>query len=191
MNELTVTLLILTNVFIAALLGVLVYFIVKLVKEDRKRKEAPENQSNVYHPQIEDRIQGLKNLKPVSRDLFCPNHPDEPGEAQCAICDELFCRVCIRPFKTLHYCKEHLALIMRHDWVEVLTLKTSTTDPEEGVRLYDRKKTVFQSNGFPTYVETHYKIDVDSDHIETYLKLFAIDEQADQAKSLFSELPKS
>lgn len=188
MSELTIILLILTNVFIAALLGVLIFFIVKLVKEDRKGSQnhgaAP---TKMYHSEVEGRIQELKSLKPVSRDLFCPNHPDEPGEAQCAICDDLYCRVCIRPFKSLHYCKEHLALIMRHDWVEILTLKTSTTDPEEGVRLYDRKKHVFREHGLPTYVETHYKIDVDSDHIETHLKLFAVDDQAGEASKLFSE----
>ncbi len=185
MNELTIILLILTNVFIAALLGVLVYFIVRLVKEDRGRREEAQSKGPAYHPEVEGRINELKTLRPVSRDLFCPNHPDEPGEAQCAICDELYCKVCIRPFKSLHYCKEHLALIMRHDWVEILTLKTSTTDPEEGVRLYDRKKLVFREHGLPTYVETHYKIDVDSDHIETHLKLFAIDEQAPEIKEFF------
>lgn len=184
MNELTVILLILTNVFIAALLGVLVFFVVKMVKEDRDRKSSSEEKRS-YPPEVEELIREAKNLKPVSKDLFCPNHPDEPGEAQCAICDELYCKACIRPFKSLHYCKEHLALIMRHDWVEILTLRTSTTDPEEGVRLYDRKKEVFRNNGFPTYVETHYKIDVDSDHIETYLKLFAINEQASEIKGLF------
>lgn len=187
MNELTVILLILTNVFIAALLGVLVFFIVKLVKEDRSRKENSSSEVRQYPPEVEELIREAKSLKPVSRDLFCPNHPDEPGEAQCAVCDELYCKACIRPFKSLHFCKEHLALIMRHDWVEVLTLKTSTTDPEEGVRLYDRKKEVFRQNGLPTYVETHYKIDVDSDHIETYLKLFAIDEDSQKAAELFQE----
>lgn len=190
MNELTIILLILTNVFIAALLGVLVYFIVKLVKDDRNRKSENASLPTSYHPEIEGRIQELKSLRPVSRDLFCPNHPDEPGEAQCAICDELYCKACIRPFKSLHFCKEHLALIMRHDWAEVLTLKTSTTDPEEGVRLYDRKKAVFRDHGLPTYVETHYKIDVDSDHIETYLKLFAIDDQVDETKRKFSDDPE-
>lgn len=184
MSELTVILLILTNVFIAALLGVLVFFILRIVREDRKQS-TDSSASRTYHPEIEGRIQELKNLRPVSRDLFCPNHPDEPGEASCAICGDLFCKACIRPFKSLHFCKEHLALIMRHDWVEVLTLRTSTTDPEEGVRLYDRKKEIFQNNGLPTYVETHYKIDVDSDHIETYLKLFAIEDQATEIKDLF------
>lgn len=188
MNELTIILLILTNVFIAALLGVLVFFVVKMMKEDKSKNQGAGDKKLNYPPEIEDRIKELKNVKAVSRDLFCPNHPDEPGEAQCAICDELYCKACIRPFKSLHFCKEHLALIMRHDWQEVLTLKTSTSDPEEGVRLYDRKKVVFREHGLPTYVETHYKIDVDSNHIETYLKLFAIDDQVTETKELFKSV---
>ena len=62
---------------------------------------------------------------------------------------------------------------MRFDWEEVLTIKTSTHDPEQGVRLYDVKKEIFENDDLPTYVETHYKINVDQDYIETYLVLFA------------------
>lgn len=66
--------------------------------------------------------------------------------------------------------------MMRHDWEEVLTLKTSTSDPEQGVKLYDIKKELFQRDDIPTYIETHYKINVDHDYIETYLVLFSIKE---------------
>ena len=62
---------------------------------------------------------------------------------------------------------------MKYDWDEVLTLKTSTQDPEQGVRLFDAKKEIFQNDDIPTYVETHYKINVDQDYIETYLVLYA------------------
>jgi len=77
---------------------------------------------------------------------------------------------------------------MRHDWDEVLTLKTSTTDPEEGVRLYDVKKELFEKEDIPTYIETHYKINVDQDYIETYLVLFAIKEKTEELKDKFKKL---
>jgi hypothetical protein len=100
----------------------------------------------------------------------------------CAICDKIFCKACIKPFKSLHLCKEHLPLIMRYDWDEVVTIKTSTQDPEQGVRLYDVKKEIFEEDDIPTYVETHYKINVDQDYIETYLVLFAQLELIDRVR---------
>lgn len=87
----------------------------------------------------------------------------------------------------MHFCKEHLPLIMRFDWDEVLTIKTSTADPERGVRLYDVKKQVFEHKNIPTYVETHYKINVDQDYIETYLVLYAIKENVESVRKTFDE----
>lgn len=126
-----------------------------------------------FHPDILERIKDMEKVKPKRAHLFCPNHSEEPGETMCAICDKIYCRSCIKPYKSLHFCKEHLPLIMRFEWDEVLTIKTSTQDPEQGVRLYDVKKEIFENDDIPTYVETHYKINVDQDYIETYLVLFA------------------
>ncbi len=134
------------------------------------------------HPAILERMKELERIKPRRAELFCPNHTEEPGEVPCSICDGLFCKACIKPFKTMHFCKEHLPLVMRHDWDEVLTIKTSTADPEQGVRLFDVKKQLFREKDIPTYVETHYKINVDQDHIETYLVLFAIRESIDDLR---------
>ena len=133
----------------------------------------PDISKSEFHPAIIERLKGLEKVKPKRAELFCPNHSEEPGETMCAICDKIYCKACIKPFKSLHLCKEHLPLIMRYDWDEVVTIKTSTQDPEQGVRLYDVKKEIFEEDDIPTYVETHYKINVDQDYIETYLVLFA------------------
>ena len=133
----------------------------------------PDISKSEFHPAILERLKGLEKVKPKRAELFCPNHSEEPGETMCAICDKIYCKACIKPFKSLHLCKEHLPLIMRYDWDEVVTIKTSTQDPEQGVRLYDVKKEIFEEDDIPTYVETHYKINVDQDYIETYLVLFA------------------
>jgi hypothetical protein len=165
-------------VIILGLLTALVYKLMKNPPKEQKMDPAPTD----YHPSIRERMLDLEKLKPKRNDLFCPNHPEEPGEVMCAICDKLYCKACIKPFKTLHFCKEHLPLIMRHDWDEIFTLKTSTHDPEQGVRLYEIKKELFQKEDIPTYIETHYKINVDQDFIETYLVLFGIKENISSLK---------
>lgn len=188
MENVTILLLASTNILIVAVLCVLAFLIYRLLKEDRKPQTPTNSPFNQYHPAIRDRIKEADKLKPTNSELFCPNHPQEPGETSCAICDRLFCRACNKPFKSLHFCKEHLPLVMRHDWQEVMTLKTSTENPEEGVRLYQRKREIFERDSVPTYVETHYKIDVDHDHIETYLVVFAIHDQVEATRDKFRDL---
>jgi hypothetical protein len=192
MENITVALLAFTNVLIVILLGIFGFFIYRLLKQQNQLKNdsAPPlgpNQQQ-FHPEIMARLKDAQSVKVRKPELYCPNHPDEPGEVMCAICDRLFCKACIKPFKSLHFCKEHIPLVMRHDWEEVLTVKTSTTDPEHGVRLYDRKKEIFQREDIPTYVETHYKINVDQDYIETYLVLFGIKEHIADLKQKFENL---
>jgi hypothetical protein len=147
----------------------------------------PDISKSEFHPAILERMKELEKVKLKRAELACPNHPNEPGEVQCAICDKHFCTTCIKSFKTMHFCKEHLPLVMRYEWDEVLILKTSTIDPERGVRLYDMKKELFEADDLPTYIETHYKINVDQDYIETYLVLFGIRENIGILKERLKE----
>lgn len=189
MEQTAILLIVITNVFLVIILGVLAFLIYKLFQQKLPHQKNTDETSSdhKYHPAALERIKELEKLKPRRAELFCPNHPDEPGETTCAICDKLFCKACVKPFKTMHFCKEHLPLIMRNDWDEVLTLKTSTHDPEQGVRLYDIKKKLFEKEDIPTYIETHYKINVDQDYIETYLVLFGIREQVESLKTKLQE----
>jgi hypothetical protein len=190
MEKYALVLIVLTNVFLVFILAILVFLVYRLYKQNHareKQEQVPVEKNTTiantdYHPAILERFKEAERIKSKRSELFCPNHPDEPGEVTCAICDHLYCRLCIKPFKSLHFCKEHLPLLMNKEWVEVLTIKTSTKDPEEGVRMYDLKKKLFQEDELPTYIETHYKINVDKDFIETYLVVFAITEDAPTIK---------
>ena len=177
-------------VIIIGLLSVLIY---KLFK-NQSPSPSPQNLNNPdsgqqqlvkeFHPAIVERMNDMKKLKQKRADLYCPNHTEEPGETVCGICDKLFCKSCVKDFKSLHFCKEHLPLIMNFEWDEVLTLKTSTEDPEQGVRLYDLKKEIFEKDELATYVETHYKINVDQDFIETYLVVYSQKENIQRVKDI-------
>ncbi len=189
MENTALILIVLTNVMLVLILGVFAFLIYKLMKDRRSLENKSEAASNTaYHPAILDRMKDLEKVKTKRAGLFCPNHPEEPGENMCAICDKLYCKACIKPYKSLHFCKEHIPLIMRHEWDEVLTLKTSTTDPEQGVRLYEAKKKIFENDNIPSYIETHYKINVDQDYIETYLVCFSIKENVEDLRKRLAKL---
>ena len=190
MEQTALALIIFTNFFLVIILGVLVFLVYRLFQQKLPTEKTPVNPeiSEKYHPGIVERMKELSTVKPKRSDLFCPNHTEEPGETTCAICDKLFCKACIRPYKSLHFCKEHLPLIMRHEWDEVVTIKISTTDPEKGVKLYDVKKILLEKEDLPSYIETHYKINVDQDYIETYLVLFSIRENVATIRKKLEEL---
>jgi hypothetical protein len=183
MENTALILIVVTLFLLVIIVGLLTALVFKLLRQPPAAPTVAERTDGAplsdvtraeFHPAILERLKEAERLKPRRAELFCPNHTEEPGEVTCAICDRLFCKACIKPFKTMHFCKEHLPLVMRHDWDEVLTVKTSTADPEQGVRLFDVKKDLFKERDIPTYIETHYKINVDQDFIETYLVLFAI-----------------
>ncbi len=193
MENTALILIVLTNLLLVVVLGVFGFFIYRLIRDQKsgsnsntpvKTGDEPE-----YHPVILERLKEAKKLKAKRADLFCPNHPEEPGEVSCGICDKIFCHSCIKPFKTLHFCREHLPLVMNHQWEEVITVKTSTQDPEGGVRIYDIKKEIFEIEDLPSYVETHYKINVDQDIIETYLVVFAMKEQLETIRAKMEVTP--
>jgi len=195
MMEQTALILIIVTLFlllvIVGLLSILIYRMFKtgtiVATAGKPENHHPDISKSDLHPGIVKRIKELEKIKPKRSDLFCPNHSEEPGEVMCAICDKIYCKSCIKSFKTLQFCKEHLPLVMRHDWEEIVTVKTATHDPERGVRLYDFKKEIFEKNDLPTYIETHYKINVDSDYIETYLVMYAMKESTKKIKNLLPE----
>lgn len=197
MEQTALILIILTLLLLVVIVGLLTFLLYKVFRQNNSfinppaiktgEPSHPDISRSEFHPDILARLKNLETSKPKRADLFCPNHSEEPGETMCAICDKLFCKSCIKPFKSLHFCKEHLPLVMRFDWDEVITIKTSTHDPEHGVRLYDVKKEIFEKDNIPTYVETHYKINVDQDYIETYLVLFAQVESIEMVKSKIAD----
>lgn len=182
MDQTALILIIMTNVFLVIILGFLAFLVYKLFKQNHQNLPKEINGQGL-HPEALKRIKEIEKIKPKKIDLFCPNHPEEPGEVMCAICDKLYCRQCIKSYKSMHLCKEHLPLVMGNEWHEVLTIKTSTTDPEHGVRLYDAKKELYEKEQIPTYVETHYKINVDHDFIETYLVMYSMPENLEMLKA--------
>ncbi len=191
MENTTLLLIIITNLLLVLVVGVFGFLVYKLIKEQKKNSE-DKSSSEIpagYHPGVVERLKEVQKLKQRRPELFCPNHPEEPGETTCGICDKLFCKSCVKSFKSLHFCREHLPFVMNHQWEEVMTIKTSTQDPENGVRIYDRKKEIFENEELPTFVETHYKINIDHDHIETYLVVFAIREQLETIREKFQAKP--
>ncbi len=143
------------------------------------------------HPEIIKRMEDAKALKDKIRfEATCHNHPKEPSEGACAICDKYFCKSCLKSHQNLLFCREHISLYLNSHWEEVYSVKSTPNNPEAGVIIVDWKKEIWDTESLPLFVQTHYKINVDGDQIESWVVLFSrVDEKDDIKKRLTALKP--
>ena len=115
--------------------------------------------------------------------LNCTNHPQIPSAGLCAICNEAFCEDCLREHEKLQFCPEHYQLFINHKWKVLDSIVTTPDKPELAYHLYSFKDDSWKESKTPSYIITHYKIDVESDHIESHIKLFAREEEIQSLKA--------
>lgn len=112
----------------------------------------------------------------------CDLHPDVKAVSTCSICNKLLCEQCSREYETLHFCGEHFELFLNNKWVELETIQTTPDEATKSMYLYDFKEKKWQEQHCPSYIMTHYKINVDTDTIESHIKLYVRDTDYDVLK---------
>ncbi|MBT7611550.1 MAG: hypothetical protein HN576_17470 [Bacteriovoracaceae bacterium] len=133
-----------------------------------------------------------KNAAPCTIDapplVNCHHHDKIQAQAFCSICKLALCEDCVRDDKNIYFCQDHFQLYLQSDWVELETVTTNPNHPEDGMYIYEFKEKIWLENNTPTFVTIHYKIDVESDHIESELKLMARKEEKKFLKEKISPL---
>ncbi len=154
----------------------------------RERQGAPLHPDDRYPPEIRQRMEEARLVR-ESRliEANCHLHPNEPSEGACAICDQYFCQSCLKPHRNLSFCREHLNVFLSASWAEVHTVPSTPQDPDAGVALVEWKKKTWQREALPLYVETHYKIHVDGDRIESWMVLFSREADTLNVRRLLDE----
>lgn len=158
-------------------LGILGYRLLR----DRRQQGGTEAPSAVpddamarFHPEVRKRMEEAKFVKKKAMiEATCALHPQEPSEGSCAICAKYFCANCLKTHGTLSFCREHLNIFLSSEWHEVYTVKSTPENPEAGVKVVEWKNNLWEEEGTPLYLETHYKINVEGDLIESWVVLFA------------------
>lgn len=171
-TDLLIIILLVVLAIILLILCALVIFI--LFKTDLLKKS-----------QSDEEIKISKHNKSVVEAYACAFHPDQNAVATCAICEDAVCEHCHKDWDGIHLCPEHFALYGLHTWIEVAEIKTTPTAPEKGHKLYHFKHKLWSDERVPAYLVTHYKIDVDGDYIESWVKLYAREEEADHLMTRF------
>jgi len=136
-----------------------------------------------FHPEVRKRMEEAQFVKKKAQlEATCHLHPQEPSEGACAICGRFFCANCLKTHGTLTFCREHINVFLSSNWTEVYTVKSTPDDPEAGVKVVEWKNRTWEESNVPLYLETHYKINVDGDMIESWIVLFARENEREQIK---------
>jgi hypothetical protein len=164
---------------IVLLIGVLTFIIFKLLA-----------QKNV--PQENRPVADSKPIVPhqaIVEKYSCHNHKDQPTIGSCLMCEDVFCENCLIEHEGMFFCKDHFRVYANHKWKQITDLKTSAKTPEEGLFIYELKREAWSKKGIPSFVLTHYKINVEDDLIESYIQLHVREEdEADFLKGLSKKI---
>lgn len=163
-NELLLTiLLVVLTLAVLVLLTIVIFVIFKM---------------NIFGKDKEEDSANIKSAHSVTESFSCYNHPESFAVATCAICEEAICEHCHKDWNGLHLCPEHFGLYSKHQWIEIAEIKTTPNEPEKGHKLYHFKQSLWSDEKIPMYLVTHYKIDVDGDFVESWVKLYAREEES-------------
>jgi len=101
----------------------------------------------------------------------CAFHPDCDPVGVCAICEAACCESCLREWEHLNFCSDHIKLYAAHKWEPITNERTTANSPEASSYIYEFKKNIW-SQGVPSFIVTHYRIEIESDIVESYVQLF-------------------
>ena len=118
----------------------------------------------------------FSNIKPsshsqISEKNHCIHHQNNTSVGSCLICEEVFCENCLVDHESMHFCREHFRVFASNTWRQITDLRTTPDTPEEGLFIYHFKKDLWLKKSIPSFVMTHYKINIENDFIESFVQL--------------------
>lgn len=116
----------------------------------------------------------------IEEKFFCEIHSESPSVASCLICEDVFCEKCVIEHDGMHFCKEHFKIFANSKWKQITDVKTTPDTPEDGLFIYQFKRKIWREDKTPSFVLTHYKINIESDIIESFIQLNVRDVDAEE-----------
>lgn len=150
------------SIGVLLLIGLIVFLVYLLLKKS-KHKTLDNSHSNPPDQSL--------NLTASDSTIFCHHHEKTQSVGDCLICEHSFCKDCLKEIEGLHFCPEHISLYVNNKWASITNQKTTPKNPQDGIYIYDFKKKNWQENQIPSYILTHYKINIEGDYIESYIML--------------------
>lgn len=166
--------LLLIILLLIALIGIV---LVKLLLNPKVNRETPVKTAPIEAPTIQIKKLSEEN---VSEKFFCENHPEVASVGGCLICEEVFCEKCLVEHENMYFCKEHFKTFANNRWKQITDVKTTPNNPEDGLFIYHFKRHIWKNKQSPSFVLTHYKINIEEDFIESFIQLNVLESEAEK-----------
>lgn len=158
---------------LALIVALLVFKIFKTGGATQQEEPLPERKTEAKTGQVLDSDPHLQ---------VCINHPERQAQGICAISQDPICEGCIREDDGLVISVDHFRTYLQSVWVSIESVKATPDDTLASAHIYQLKIDLWQTNKTPTFVSTHYKIDVDTDQIESHIQFFVREEEKEELK---------
>lgn len=112
--------------------------------------------------------------------FYCENHHETLSTTACLICENVFCEQCVVDHEGLYFCKEHFKIFASNKWKQITDIRTTPNTPNDGLYIYHFKRHIWKDQKIPSFVLTHYKINIEEDFIESFIQLNVIEEKEDE-----------
>jgi hypothetical protein len=172
------------------LVALITFILIKFVLPSRKNlsiNESLDTDTSILPMSISPQVFKKLLHEPVVEKYFCENHPEIPSVGSCLICEDVFCEKCLIEHDGLYFCKEHFKIFANYKWVQITDVMTTPNTPNDGLFIYHFKRYIWQEKKIPSFVLTHYKINIEEDFIESFIQLNVIEENAEK---LLDEIEK-
>lgn len=161
-NLITIIVFLLLLVFV--LMGTMIFILFRLLNK-------PKNEITPTIPSASPVVLRKVETETIIEKHYCSHHHDEASVGSCLICEDVFCEQCLVEHDSMHFCKEHFRIFANNKWTQITDVRTTPDTPEDGLYIYNFKRDLWANKQIPTFVMTHYKINIENDYIESFIQL--------------------
>lgn len=123
--------------------------------------------------------------------MMCVNHPERQAQGLCAISEVPICESCLREDDGLVFSVDHFRTYLQAKWTVIEKVKATPEDTTASAHIYKLKRRLWAHDETPTLVSTHYRIDVDTDQIESHIHFLVREQEKEDIKAKLSKEQKA
>jgi len=162
------------------MMGGMIFILYKLLMANKQAPSFPLTAAEPQVVQSVDKFAHIKRPEKIVEKFHCHNHPDQESVGSCLICEDVFCENCLIEHESMNFCRDHFRVFANSKWKQITDVRTTPDTPEEGLFIYNFKRDMWKEKAIPSFVITHYKINVEEDFIESFIQLNVREEDVDE-----------
>lgn len=187
---------IILGLILVLLLGAIVFFLFRYLRiKEKNSSELSPNALSKDHPsykkvpkEVRENIHSAKESRKQLVGSFCVDHPDLPAKGRCAISDELYCDLCLTKENDVKVARKFLNLFLDHEWPVFQMLNNEEVGADKLNEVMRVKKELWKDGQIPIITQRQFKINIESDEIETFTVIMVREVDKEVAKQRFGFL---